>query len=77
MATNCWLIIQKYAESGGVSMKTQIRRLPFHKAAADIFETPLPKAIKNLARQYGLSEVHYQYMKDETANKIIIYWQYS
>ena len=46
-------------------------------SAADIFETPLPKAIKNLARQYGLSEVHYQSMKDETANKIIIYWQYS
>ena len=49
----------------------------YEKAAADIFETPLPKAIKNLARQYGHSEVHYQYMKDETANKIIIYWQYS
>ena len=49
----------------------------YQAAAEDIFGDPLSRAVKNLARQYGLSKVHYQYLNDETVNKIIIYWEYS
>jgi hypothetical protein len=48
----------------------------YEEAYDDIFDRLIPAAAQNLADQYGLSKVKYQYIDDSDLNKIMIYWQY-
>ena len=48
----------------------------YEAAHDDIFSNLIPRAAKNLADWYGISEVKYQYLDEENLDKITIYWQY-
>ncbi len=48
----------------------------YEEAHDDVFENVMKTAAQNLADQYGLMEVRYQYMDEPELNKITVYWQY-
>lgn len=48
----------------------------YTQAREDIFENIIHRAAQELAEQYGLSQVKYNYIDDGKLNKIIIYWEY-
>ncbi len=48
----------------------------YTQAREDIFENVIHRAAQELAEQYGLSQVKYNYIDDGKLNKIIIYWEY-
>ena len=43
----------------------------------DILNHVVKRAAQNLAEWYGLTQVSYQYMDEESLHKITIYWEYS
>lgn len=59
------LTVIKFADSEG-----------YHNAHDDIFSNMIPRAARNLADWYGISEVKYQYLDEEELNKITIFWRY-
>lgn len=48
----------------------------YAQAHEDIFENIIHRAAQELAEQYGLSQVKYNYIDDGKLNKIVIYWEY-
>lgn len=48
----------------------------YEAAHEDIFSNLIPRAAKNLADWYGVSEVKYQYLDEAELNKITIFWRY-
>lgn len=58
-------VVIKFADSG-----------LYESAHDDIFSNLIPRAAKNLADWYGISEVKYQYLDETDLDKITIYWRY-
>lgn len=48
----------------------------YEEAHDDVLENVVKTAAQELAEQYGLSEVQYQYIDEKELNKITIYWNY-
>ena len=48
----------------------------YETAHDDIFSNIIPRAAKNLADWYGISEVKYQYLDEADLDKITVYWRY-
>lgn len=49
----------------------------YQEAHEDILNHVVKRAAQNLAEWYGLTQVSYQYMDEESLHKITIYWEYS
>ncbi len=48
----------------------------YGEAREEILNNLMPAGARNLARQYGLTRVKYQYQDDDRLNKITIFWNY-
>lgn len=48
----------------------------YQNARNSVIEDLFPKAAQTLGSTYGLSQVKYTYIEDETHNKIVVFWNY-